>query len=39
MDYDVDTTRTKIGETIDYTSKTIKIEINAETTIGGIEIN
>jgi hypothetical protein len=39
MDYDVDTIRTKIGETNDYASKTVQIEITAETSIGGIEVN
>jgi len=39
MDYDVDTTRTKIGETNDYSLKSIQIEITAETSIGGIEVN
>jgi len=39
MDYDVDTTRTKIGETNDYSIKSVQIEITAETSIGGIEVN
>lgn len=39
MDYNVDTTRTKIGETNDYSLKSIQIEITAETSIGGIEVN
>ena len=39
MDYDMDTTRTKIGETNDYSLKSIQIEITAETSIGGIEVN
>ena len=39
MDYSVDRTRTKIGETNDYSSKPVQIEVSADTTIGGIEIN
>ena len=39
MDYSVDRTRTKIGETIGYSSKTVQIEVSADTTIGGIEVN
>jgi DUF4097 and DUF4098 domain-containing protein YvlB len=39
MDYDVDTVRTKIGETNDYSLKPVQIEITAETSIGGIEVN
>ena len=39
MDYSVDRTRTKIGETNDYSSKQVQIEVTASTTIGGIEIN
>ncbi len=39
MDYDVDTTRTKIGETVNYATKQIQIDITAETSIGGIEVN
>ena len=39
MDYSVDRTRTKIGETSGYSSKTVQIEISADTTIGGIEVN
>jgi len=39
MDYDVDTARTKIGETNGYSTKSIQIEITAETSIGGIEVN
>jgi len=39
MDYSVDRTRTKIGETSGYSSKTVQIEVSADTTIGGIEIN
>ncbi len=39
MDYSVDRARTKIGETSGYPDKTVKIEITADTTIGGIELN
>lgn len=39
MDYTVDRTRTKIGEISGYDSKTVKIEITAETTTGSIELN
>ena len=39
MDYSVDTTRTKIGESNNYSAKTVQIEIKAETSIGGIEVN
>jgi DUF4097 and DUF4098 domain-containing protein YvlB len=39
MDYEVDTVRTKIGETNGYSSKPVQIEISAETSIGGIEVN
>ena len=39
MDYSVDRIRTKIGETTDYSSKPVQIEVSADTTIGGIEVN
>ena len=39
MSYSVDATRTKIGETQDYSSKPVKIEVTAETTIGSVSIN
>lgn len=39
MDYSVDSTRTKIGETTGYSGKPVQIEINADTTIGGIDLN
>jgi hypothetical protein len=39
MDYSVDRTRTKIGETSGYSSKPVQIEITADTTIGGIDLN
>jgi Toastrack DUF4097 len=39
MDYSVDRTRSKIGETNGYSSKTVQIEVSADTTIGGIEVN
>ncbi len=39
MDYSVDRTRNKIGETEGFSSKGIQITINAETTIGAIELN
>ena len=39
MDYDVDSVRTKIGETNDYSLKPVQIQITAETSIGGIEVN
>lgn len=39
MNYSVDTTRTKIGESNGYSSKTTQLEINADTSIGGIEVN
>lgn len=37
--YTTDQTRNKIGQTKGYSSKPIQIEIDAETTIGNIEIN
>lgn len=37
--YSTDRTREKTGETTDYDTKTIQIEIDADTTIGGIELN
>lgn len=39
IDYDVDRSREKVGETVGYDSKTVQIEIDADTTIGGIELN
>ncbi len=39
MDYSVDRTRNKIGETDGFSSKDIQITINADTTIGAIELN
>ena len=39
MDYSIDRTRTKIGETIDYSGKAVQIEITADTTIGSVELN
>jgi len=39
MDYSVDRTRNKIGETEGFSSKDIQIIINADTTIGAIEVN
>ena len=38
MSYDVNGARTKIGETTEYSSKAVKIEITAETTIGSITL-
>ena len=37
--YSKDRTREKTGETVDYDTKTVQIEIDADTTIGGIELN
>ena len=39
MDYTVNRSREKVGETVGYDSKTVQIEIDADTTIGGIELN
>ena len=39
MDYSVDRSRNKIGETEGFRSKDIQITINADTTIGAIELN
>ena len=39
MDYSIDRTRTKIGETSEYSGKQVQIEITADTTIGSIELN
>jgi DUF4097 and DUF4098 domain-containing protein YvlB len=39
MEYSVDSTRSKIGETSSYMAKPIQIEITADTTIGGVTIN
>jgi len=39
MDYRVDRSRNKIGETAGFSSKDIQITINADTTIGAIELN
>ena len=39
IDYSIDRTRTKVGETSDYSGKTVQVEITADTTIGGIELN
>ncbi len=39
IDYSVDRSREKVGETVGYDSKTVQIEIDADTTIGGIELN
>jgi hypothetical protein len=39
IDYDVDRSREKVGETVGYDSKTVQIEIDADTTIGGIELH
>lgn len=39
IDYSVDRTRNKIGETDGFSSKDIQITINADTTIGAIELN
>jgi hypothetical protein len=39
MDYSSDRTRTKIGETTNYSNKQVQIEITAETTVGGISLN
>lgn len=39
MDYSIDRTRNKIGETEGFSSKDIQISINVETTIGAIELN
>ena len=39
MDYSVDRIRDKIGETDGFNSKNIQITINADTTIGAIELN
>ena len=39
IDYSVDRIRNKIGETEGFSSKDIQITINAETTIGAIELN
>ncbi len=37
--YSIDRSREKVGETIGYDTKTVQIEIDADTTIGGIELN
>ncbi|MBD3171977.1 hypothetical protein GF326_05850 [Candidatus Bathyarchaeota archaeon] len=39
MGYSLDTARSKIGKTSDYTGKSIQIQIKAQTTIGGIKVN
>lgn len=39
IDYNVDRSREKVGKTVGYDAKTIQIEIDADTTIGGIELN
>lgn len=39
MDYTVNRSREKVGETVGYDSKAVQIEIDADTTIGGIELN
>jgi hypothetical protein len=39
VNYSVDRTRTKIGETRDYSSKQVQIEITADTTIGAINLH
>jgi DUF4097 and DUF4098 domain-containing protein YvlB len=39
INYSVDRTREKVGQTDDYESKTVQIEIDADTSIGGIELN
>jgi hypothetical protein len=39
IEYSVDRTREKVGKTAGYDSKTIQIEIDADTSIGGIELN
>jgi DUF4097 and DUF4098 domain-containing protein YvlB len=39
IDYSVDRSREKVGETVGYDSKTVQIEIDADTTIGGIDLN
>lgn len=39
LGYSLDTARSKIGKTSDYTGKSIQIQIKAQTTIGGIKVN
>lgn len=39
IDYSINRSREKIGETTGYDSKTVQIVIDADTTIGGIELN
>lgn len=39
IDYSVNRSREKLGETEGYDNKNIQIEIDADTTIGGIELN
>ncbi len=39
IDYSVDRTRNKIGETNGFSSKEIQITIKADTTIGAIDLN
>ena len=39
MNFSVDNIHSKIGETTDFSSKPTQIEITADTTLGGIEVN
>jgi hypothetical protein len=39
IDYSVDRTREKVGQSVGYDSKSVQIEVDADTTIGGIELN